>query len=96
MSEKKDYYEVLGVPRSADASELKRAYRRLAMELHPDRNPGNPLAESQFKDASEAYQVLSDPERRGSYDRFGHAGPSSGFGGAGFSDIAMRRSGKAP
>jgi len=87
VSEKKDYYEVLGVPRNADPSDLKRAYRRLAMELHPDRNPNNPEAEGRFKEASEAYQVLSDPERRASYDRFGHAGPSSGFGGAGFSDI---------
>ena len=87
MSEKKDYYEVLGVTRNADAPELKRAYRRLAMELHPDRNPDNPEAEGKFKEASEAYQVLSDPERRASYDRFGHAGPGGGFGGAGFSDI---------
>jgi molecular chaperone DnaJ len=87
VSEKKDYYEVLGVPRHADAAELKRAYRRLAMELHPDRNPGNPEAESKFKEASEAYQVLADAERRASYDRFGHAGPGGGFGGAGFSDI---------
>ena len=87
MSEKKDYYELLGVPRTADAAELKRAYRRLAMELHPDRNPDNPESEGKFKDASEAYQVLSDPERRASYDRFGHAGPGGGFGGAGFSDI---------
>ena len=87
MSEKKDYYEVLGVPRNADPSDLKRAYRRLAMELHPDRNPNNPEAEGRFKEASEAYQVLSDPERRASYDRFGHAGPGGGFGGAGFSDI---------
>ena len=87
MSEKKDYYEVLGVPRSADAAERKRAYRRLAMELHPDRNPDNPEAESRFKDASEAYQVLSDSERRASYDRFGHAGPNTGFAGAGFNDI---------
>jgi len=87
VSEKRDYYEVLGVPRGADAAELKRAYRRLAMELHPDRNPGNPEAENKFKEASEAYQVLADPERRASYDRFGHAGSSQGFGGAGFSDI---------
>jgi molecular chaperone DnaJ len=86
VSEKKDYYEVLGVPRNVDASELKRAYRRLAMELHPDRNPDNPEAESRFKEASEAYQVLCEPERRASYDRFGHAGPSAGMGG-GFSDI---------
>jgi molecular chaperone DnaJ len=82
--EKRDYYEVLGVGRNADASELKRAYRKLAMELHPDRNPGNPEAEGRFKEASEAYQVLADPERRNFYDRFGHAGPGAGQG---FSDI---------
>jgi molecular chaperone DnaJ len=88
VSEKKDYYEVLGVARNADAADLKRAYRRLAMELHPDRNPGNPEAEGRFKEAAEAYQVLADPERRAFYDRFGHAGPSGGgFGQQGFSDI---------
>jgi molecular chaperone DnaJ len=87
VSEKRDYYEVLGVARSADAAELKRAYRRLAMELHPDRNPNNPEAEAKFKEASEAYQVLADGDRRASYDRFGHAGPGMGFGGAGFSDV---------
>jgi molecular chaperone DnaJ len=86
VSEKKDYYEVLGVPHGADAAELKRAYRKLAMELHPDRNPGNAEAEAAFKVASEAYQVLCDPEKRAHYDRFGHAGPASGFGG-GFSNV---------
>jgi molecular chaperone DnaJ len=86
VSEKRDYYDVLGVQRNADPGELKRAYRRLAMELHPDRNPGNPEAEGKFKEASEAYQVLADPERRAVYDRFGHSGPAAGFG-AGFNDI---------
>ncbi|HXU06004.1 MAG TPA: molecular chaperone DnaJ [Polyangia bacterium] len=86
MSDRRDYYEVLGVERSVDAAELKRAYRKLAMELHPDRNPGDAVSESKFKEASEAYQVLSDPEKRARYDRFGHAGPSSGFGG-GFHDV---------
>ncbi|HXJ18749.1 MAG TPA: molecular chaperone DnaJ [Polyangia bacterium] len=86
MSEKRDYYEVLEVTRSADGVELKRAYRKLAMELHPDRNPGNAEAEARFKEASEAYQVLSDPNKRAHYDRFGHAGPASGFGG-GFRDV---------
>jgi len=76
----------LGVQRSADAAELKRAYRKLAMELHPDRNPGDHAAEAKFKEASEAYQVLSDPDKRMRYDRFGHAGPSAGFGG-GFHDV---------
>jgi molecular chaperone DnaJ len=91
VAEKRDYYEVLGVSRSADAGELKRAYRRLALEFHPDRNPDNPEAEARFKEASEAFQVLSDAEKRSVYDRFGHAGLSGGggpgFGGAGFSDL---------
>ena len=86
MAERKDYYEVLGVDRGVDAAELKRAYRKLAMELHPDRNPGDAVSESKFKEASEAYQVLSDPEKRARYDRFGHAGPAAGFGG-GFHDV---------
>jgi len=88
VSEKRDYYEVLGVERNVDAAELKRAYRRMAMELHPDRNPGNAEAEHGFKEASEAYQVLSDPQKRAQYDRFGHAGPGMNFGGgAGFRDV---------
>ncbi len=86
MSDKKDYYEVLGVERTADGSELKRAYRKLAMEHHPDRNPDDAAAEARFKEASEAYQVLSDGEKRGLYDRFGHAGPSRA-GGQGFGDV---------
>jgi len=77
---------VLGVERGVDGAELKRAYRKLAMELHPDRNPGNHEAEAKFKEASEAYQVLSDPEKRARYDRFGHAGAGAGFGG-GFHDV---------
>jgi len=82
VSERRDYYEVLGVGRDADAADLKRAYRKLALELHPDRNPGDKAAEARFKEASEAYQVLSDPEKRGLYDRFGHEGPRGmGFGG---------------
>ena len=64
MSEKRDYYEILGVGRGVDSAELKRAYRKLALELHPDRNPGDKEAEARFKEASEAYQVLSDAEKR--------------------------------
>jgi molecular chaperone DnaJ len=86
VSDRRDYYEVLGVERNVDPAELKRAYRKLAMELHPDRNPGDKESEARFKEASEAYQVLSDPDKRARYDRFGHAGPSSGFGG-GFHDV---------
>lgn len=77
---------MLGVERNVDPAELKRAYRKLAMELHPDRNPGDSVAEAKFKEASEAYQVLSDPEKRARYDRFGHNMPSGGFGG-GFHDV---------
>ena len=80
---KMDYYEVLGVERTADDGELKAAYRKLAMQFHPDRNPNNPEAEERFKQCSEAYQVLSDADKRAAYDRYGHAGVSgaSGFGG---------------
>jgi molecular chaperone DnaJ len=74
MAAKRDYYDVLGVRREADEEEIKRAYRRLAMEHHPDRNVGNPEAEEKFKEAAEAYEVLRDPTKRQSYDRYGHAG----------------------
>jgi molecular chaperone DnaJ len=81
-----DYYEVLGVERGADVAEIKKAYRRLAIQCHPDKNPGDAEAEERFKSVSEAYQVLSDPERRAQYDRFGHAGVggAGGAGGAGY------------
>ena len=74
MANKRDYYEVLGVRREADAEEIKRAYRRLAMQYHPDRNVGDPEAEARFKEATEAYDVLHDAEKRRRYDRYGHAG----------------------
>jgi molecular chaperone DnaJ len=80
---KADYYEVLGVTREVSEAELKTAYRKLAMKYHPDRNPGDASAEERFKEASEAYQVLSDGDKRAAYDRYGHAATSSGFGGAG-------------
>src|SRR5262244_2548996 len=73
-AQKLDYYEVLGVTRTADAGEIKKAYRRLAMEYHPDRNPGDKGSEDKFKEAAEAYEVLSDDDKRGAYDRFGHDG----------------------
>ncbi|NOY81808.1 MAG: molecular chaperone DnaJ [Kiritimatiellaeota bacterium] len=79
----KDYYEVLGVDRSATAEELKKAYRRLAIKYHPDKNPGDKEAEERFKEASEAYQVLSDPAKRSQYDQFGHEAFVSGQHGAG-------------
>lgn len=87
---KRDYYEVLGVNRQAGEDDLKRAYRRLAMKLHPDRNPGDVTAEERFKEASEAYEVLADAQKRAIYDRHGHEGLERGGGGgagAGFADI---------
>ncbi|HEY7774204.1 MAG TPA: molecular chaperone DnaJ [Marinagarivorans sp.] len=92
---KRDYYEVLGVAKGVDEKELKKAYRRIAMKCHPDRNPGDAAAEEQFKEASEAYEVLSDSRKRAAYDQYGHAGVDSGAGGGGgfgggsgnFSDI---------
>jgi molecular chaperone DnaJ len=92
---KRDYYEALGLPKNATEAELKQAYRRLAMKLHPDRNPGDPEAEAAFKEIKEAWEVLKDPRKRAAYDQFGHAGVGgAGPGGAGgfgpgdaFSDI---------
>ena len=84
---KRDYYEVLGLARSAQADEIKRAYRKLAIRFHPDKNPGNQEAEDKFKEATEAYKVLTDAEQRGVYDRFGHEG-LAGRGFRGFSDMS--------
>ncbi len=90
---KTDYYELLGVERGADEKELKSAFRKMAMKHHPDRNPDDPAAEKKFKEINEAYEVLKDPQKRGAYDRFGHAafeqgGGAGGFGNAGFGGAA--------
>lgn len=81
---KRDYYEILGVAKGADQAEIKKAYRKLALQFHPDKNPGNKEAEEKFKEAAEAYEVLSNADKRARYDRYGHAGVS-GNGGGGFS-----------
>ena len=87
---KRDYYEVLGIARGADAAAVRKAYKRMAMKHHPDRNPGDAGAEERFKELGEAYKILSDPQQRAAYDRFGHAAfegggfqPGGGRGGAG-------------
>lgn len=87
MAVKRDYYEVLGVDRQCSAEDLKRAFRKIAMESHPDRNPDDAAAHARFKEASEAYTVLSDPERRRSYDMFGHAAAGAGGPAVDFSDM---------
>ena len=76
MAEKRDYYEVLGVAKNANADEIKKAYRKAAIQFHPDKNPGDKEAEEKFKEAAEAYDVLSNPDKRARYDQFGHAGMS--------------------
>src|SRR5262245_40712162 len=87
---KRDYYEVLGVNKDASEDDIKKAYRKLAMKHHPDRNPDNPKAEERFKEAKEAYEVLSDDRKRTAYDQFGHAGvdPSAAAGAGGFGNFA--------
>src|SRR5579862_7591501 len=77
----RDYYEVLGIKREANEDEIRKAYRKLAREFHPDRNPGDKQAETRFKEVQEAYDVLSDKTKRTQYDRFGFAGPGAGAGG---------------
>jgi molecular chaperone DnaJ len=85
MSQKRDYYEILGISKSADEGEIKKAYRKMALKYHPDKNPGDKEAEDKFKEAAEAYEVLSDSNKRARYDQFGHAGMNGGggFGGGG-------------
>jgi molecular chaperone DnaJ len=83
MSAKRDFYEILGVSKTASADEIKKAYRKVAMQFHPDRNPGDKAAEEKFKEAAEAYEVLSDADKRAQYDRFGHAAFGPGRGGGG-------------
>ena len=78
---KRDYYEVLSVDRGASEAEIKKAYRRVAMKYHPDRNPDDPEAENKFKEASEAYEILSDNQKRAAYDQYGHAGVDPQMGG---------------
>ena len=85
MSDKRDYYDILGIARNASDAEIKKAYRKLAIKFHPDKNPDDKEAEGKFKEAAEAYEVLSNSEKKDKYDRFGHAGlgGASGFGGGG-------------
>ena len=103
MAEKRDYYEVLEVTKTATVEEIKKAYRKKAIQYHPDKNPGDKEAEEKFKEAAEAYDVLSNPDKRSRYDQFGHAGvsgaagnggPFGGFGGEGMSmdDISVTSS----
>jgi len=87
MASKRDYYEVLGVPRDASAEVLKKAYKKLALANHPDRNPGDEEAVLRFKEAAEAFEILNNPDKRARYDRFGHAGVSGSNGAAGFTDL---------
>lgn len=93
MANKRDYYEILGVSKSANEQEIKKAYRKVAMQYHPDKNPGDKAAEDKFKEAAEAYEILSDADKRARYDRYGHAGvdpnAGGGFGGRGGAGMTM-------
>ena len=91
MSGKRDYYEILDVERNADEKTIKKAYRMIALKFHPDKNPGDKASEDKFKEAAEAYEVLSDPDKRARYDRFGHqgVGGASQGGGGGFGGMNM-------
>ena len=81
---KEDYYEILGISKGASSSEIKKAYRKKAIEFHPDKNPGDKKAEANFKKAAQAYEILSDPQKKSQYDQFGHSAfESGGFGGGG-------------
>lgn len=87
---KRDYYEVLGVEKTASADEIKKAYRKKAIQYHPDKNPGDKVAEEKFKEAAEAYEVLSNPDKRARYDQFGHAGVEGAAGAGGFGGLVGR------
>ena len=89
MASKRDYYEILGVGRNASADELKKAYRQMAIKYHPDKNPGDSKAEDKFKEAAEAYEVLSSPEKKARYDQYGHQGMGGNGGGGGHGGMNM-------